>query len=313
MPMSRPAVTIAILNYQRKDLLRRCLEAAVAQEYPDLEIIVVDNASTDGSDAMVEREFPGVRLLRLETNIGCAARNAGVEAARGDIVLTIDNDVLLGSPTDVATAVDVFVRHASAACVNFKIVGADGRLLRRDWCHPRDAAQWADAEFLTDYVLEGASAHRRTAFLRTGGYWPALFLGHEGWDLGLRLLRDGHDLVYSPRVAVVHLASPEARPSSRIYYTFTRNGIWVALRNYPAPEAASRIVVTLALMAFSAARAGQSRAYVRGVLDAIRGVRAAMASRQTMAGAVAARIKELRRLDLSFWQKVKRHWVERPI
>jgi hypothetical protein len=66
-------------------------------------------------------------------------------------------------------------------------------------------------------------------------------------------------------------------------------------------------------MAFSAARAGELRAYARGVRDALRGVRAALESRHAMRGATAARLKELRRFDLTLWQKVKRHWVERPI
>jgi glycosyltransferase involved in cell wall biosynthesis len=74
-----PPVTILVLNYQRKETLRAVLEQAVAQDYPALEIIVVDNASTDGSDRLVEEEFPSVRLLRMPDNLGCAARNEGVK------------------------------------------------------------------------------------------------------------------------------------------------------------------------------------------------------------------------------------------
>ena len=111
------------------------------------------------------------------------------------------------------------------------IVDAAGRLSRRDWCHPRDTS-WSEREFVTDYVLEGASACRREAFLAAGGYWPPLFIGHEGWDLAFRLINAGHDLVYTPTVRVHHMVDPSVRPSSRIYYTFTRNAVWVALRNH---------------------------------------------------------------------------------
>src|SRR5207302_391275 len=149
--------------------LRRALEAARAQRYAPLEVLAVDNASTDGSQAMVRDEFPDVHLVALPENIAAAARNAGVRAAKGEIVFTLDNDVLFTTPDDVARGVAVFERHPRAAIVNFTISGPDGVLSRRDWCHPRDPDRWADTEFSTDYVLEGASACRREAFLAAGG------------------------------------------------------------------------------------------------------------------------------------------------
>ena len=80
-----------------------------------IEIIAVDNASTDGSAEMVRDEFPDVRLVPLPDNIGAAARNAGVAAAKGDVVFTLDNDVLFGSPDDVSHALAVFERRPRAA------------------------------------------------------------------------------------------------------------------------------------------------------------------------------------------------------
>lgn len=311
--MPPPTVTISILNYQRRELLRRALDRAVGQRYAPLDILVMDNASTDGSDRMVEAEFPGVRLIRLPENVGCAARNAGVAAAKGEIVLTIDNDVLLTSPDDVGTAVEVFERYPSVACVNFKILDAGGGLSRRDWCHPRDPRAFADAEFETDYVLEGASAVRRDAFERIGGYWPPLFLGHEGLDLALRLLEAGYDLLYSPRVRVTHLVAAEARPSSRIYYTFTRNAIWVALRNRRGLDAARPIGRDLALMAFTSARAGEFRGYVRGLRDGLVGVPRALATRRPMSRATSRRLRHIRRLAPGLLAKVRRHLEERLI
>src|SRR5206468_2233138 len=130
---------------------------------------------------------------------------------------------LFTTPEDVARGVAAFERHPRAAVVNFTILGPDGVLSRRDWCHPRDPDRWANTEFVTDYVLEGASACRREAFVASGGYWAPFFIGHEGWDLALRLLDAGHELVYTPDVRVRHMVDPTVRPSSRIYYTFTRN------------------------------------------------------------------------------------------
>jgi GT2 family glycosyltransferase len=310
---SSPSVSIAILNYERRDALRRALAAARAQDYPVTEILAVDNASTDGSAEMVRDEFPDVRLVRLPANVAAAARNVGVAAAKGDVVVTLDNDVLFSAPGDVAMALRVFARHPRAAVVNFMIVGADGRLCRRDWCHPRDADTWSETEFATDYVLEGASACRREAFLAAGGYWPPFFIGHEGWDLGLRLLDAGHELIYTPAVRVRHLVDASVRPSGRIYYTFVRNAVWVALRNLPVPAAVGAIARDVALMGFAAARAGQLAAFRRGLVDAVRGARAALATRHPLAPATRTRLAEIRRHKPGLVARARRHVRERLI
>ncbi len=312
--MSLPLVTIAILNYQRKDTLRLVLAQAMAQDYPNLEIIVVDNASTDGSGQMVEQEFPDIRLIRLSENIGCAARNAGITAANGQFVVTIDNDVLLTTPNDIHRIAEMFKQQSpSVACIDFKILDANGNLSQRDWCHPRDWRQFSDQEFLTDYVLEGACALRREAFERVGGYWGPLFLGHEGQDLALRLLGAGYDILYCPDVQVTHLTSTEARPSSRIYYTFTRNSIWVSLRNHRPLIAAREIFKDLALMGFASARAGHWGGYLRGVWDGLTGSSQAISSRLPMSLATYRRFAEIRAEEPGLIYKVNRHIRSRLI
>jgi len=307
-----PGVSIAILNYQRRDALRDALESARAQRHP-AEILAVDNASTDGSAEMVLDEFPDVRLVRLPENIAAAARNIGVATAKGDVVFTLDNDVRFTTPDDVSRALEVLKRHPRAALVNFMIVGPDGTLSRRDWCHPCSPEAWGEREFPTDYVLEGASACRRDPFLASGGYWPPFFIGHEGWDLALRLLDAGHELLYTPAVRVRHLVDGSVRPSSRIYYTFARNAVWVALRNLPGPAAAASIARDLALMGFAAARAGELGAYRRGLVDAVRGAPAALRTRRVLSPVTRARLVEIRRLQPGLVARARRHLCERLI
>jgi GT2 family glycosyltransferase len=305
--------SIAILNYQRRDALRRALEAARDQRHAVLDVIAVDNASTDGSAEMVCDEFPDVRLVRLPDNVGAAARNAGVAAAKGDVVFTLDNDVLFTTPDDVDRGLAVFERYPRAAVVDFTILDRDGNLSHRDWCHPRDPKEWADHEFATDYVLEGASACRRQAFLDAGGYWPPLFIGHEGWDLAFRLIGAQHDLVYTPDVRVRHLVDPTVRPSSRIYYTFTRNAVWVALRHHRGLRALRSIAQDLALMGFAAARAGELAAYRRALVDAVRGARAARATRVPLSPDAYARLRSIRALKPGLLARIRRHARERLI
>ena len=308
-----PCVTIVILNYQRRDTLCRTVAIARGQEYPNYEVLVVDNASTDGSGDMVEALFPDVRLVRLPVNIGCAARNHGVAAARGEIVVTIDNDVLLTSPSDLRTVVELFRQHPSMACINFRILNAAGHLSRRDWCHPRRWSDAANEQFLTDYVLEGASAFRRRAFEKVGGYWAPLFIGHEGLDLAFRLLDAGYDLLYTPDVSVIHLVSATARPSSRIYYTFTRNCLWVALRNHRPLAAAQAILSDVALMAFSSGRARHWGSFFHGLWDGLVGIPQALSARSPLRMNTYDRLKAIRASEPTVIEKLRRHWREQPI
>jgi hypothetical protein len=89
--------------------------------------------------------------------------------------------------------------------------------------------------------------------------------------------------------------------------------VWVALRNLPAPAAATSIARDLALMGFAAARAGQLGAYRRGVADAVRGARRALATRRALAPATRARLAHLRRLRPGVIARARRHIRERLI
>jgi GT2 family glycosyltransferase len=310
--MGTPAISISILNFQRRDTLRRGLGCALSQDHPNFEVLVVDNASTDGSAEMAETEFPSARVVRMAANVGCAARNAGVAAARGPIVVTIDNDVLLDDSTSLRRVEEQFARQPGVVCANFRILDADGRLSRRDWCHPRDFAE-AERPFLTDYVLEGACAFRRAAFLDAGGYWEPFFIGHEGVDLALRLLDAGGDLLYWPDVSVRHLVSAEARPSPRIYYAFTRNSFWIPVRNHRLAAGIVALSRDMALMSFSSLRAGQVRPFLRGAVDGLRGCGRALQTRRPLRTATYQRLRELRRHAPSTLAKARRHFAERPI
>jgi GT2 family glycosyltransferase len=306
-------LSISILNYQRKDTLRSALAAVLSRTTSDTEVLVVDNASTDGSADMVSAEFPNVRVIALRHNLGCAARNVGVAEAKADIVMTLDNDVLLNTANVADTLITLFDSRPSVACIDFKILDRDGMLSARDWCHPRDWRFCAHEEFFTFCVLEGASAFRKRTFEEVGGYWSPLFLGHEGLDLGLRLHAAGYGILYSPNVEVTHLASRTARPASRIYYTFTRNSIWVAIRNHRTAPGLRALLIDLVLMAFTSARAGHLRTYMRGLRDGILGAPEALRTRQPMTRSRYKDLKTLRLKEPTLLQKAVRHWRERTI
>ena len=92
----RPLVSIVILNWNRKDLIRNCLQSIQETDYPNYEIIVIDQGSSDGSVDMLERDFPGIILLRNKKNVGYAnGKNQGFRKARGKYIYMLDNDTLI--------------------------------------------------------------------------------------------------------------------------------------------------------------------------------------------------------------------------
>ncbi len=110
-----PLVSVIVPSYNSRKTLRACLESAFAQSHPALEVVVVDDASTDGSGA-IARAY-GCTLIRQQRNRGVsAARNAGVAASRGEILFFLDSDVAL-APDAVACAVRVLGEDQGCGCV----------------------------------------------------------------------------------------------------------------------------------------------------------------------------------------------------
>src|SRR5437868_13532539 len=93
--MSRP-VSVIVLNYNGLRFLDDALTTLLAQEYPEFEVILVDNASKDGSAEYVRSNFPSVRILALDSNLGFAeGNNRGVDVAEHDLIVLLNNDVIL--------------------------------------------------------------------------------------------------------------------------------------------------------------------------------------------------------------------------
>ena len=268
--MSR-AVTISILTYKRHQHLRRALASALRYVDQVAEIIVVDNAAEPELKSLLAAEYPAVRYIAAASNAGCEGRNIGLRAAGSPIVVTLDDDVELSSRDCIAEVEAAFSRDPLLACLNFAVTGVDGKVLERDWCHPRPIAH-AAREFETHFILEGACALSREKVLSVGGYPAEFFLGHEGVDLGYRLIGSGWRVVHTPRVSTTHHAAIEHRPDWRVFYYYTRNGIWVVYRSFPPLMAIPRVLAHLATMGFFSLRAMQVSAYLRGCVDGVRGL-----------------------------------------
>ncbi|MGD8969515.1 MAG: glycosyltransferase family 2 protein, partial [Anaerolineae bacterium] len=194
-----PAVSIVIPNWNGVGHLPTCLESLRRQSFQDFEVIVADNGSTDGSLALLSRDYPEVQVLDLGENRGFAgACNAGMQAARGAFIALLNNDTEV-DPRWLAEVVAAFERHPEAGMVASKMLLFD----RRDVFHTagdfyrvdglpgnrgvwqRDEGQYDEEEYVFG-ACGGSAAYRRAMLEQVGLLDEDFFFSCEDVDLAWR-------------------------------------------------------------------------------------------------------------------------------
>jgi len=221
-PLRSPRVYAVVLNWNRYELTRACVESILEADYPDLRIIIVDNASSDGSAQRLRVDFPGAALIANGANLGFARGcNVGIRAALEDpgcaYVLLLNNDATL-EPSAIRVGVEAAERDDSVGAVGAKILRsrsdrriwhAGGRIsLWRGAAITRGLAQLDRGQFdHAEYVgfLTGACMLIRRKLLSAAGPLPEeYFFGVEEWDYSLTATRLGMKLLYEPRMLAYH-------------------------------------------------------------------------------------------------------------
>ena len=202
--------TVVIPTLNARELLRDAL-ASLAGET----VVVVDNASTDGTEELVERDFPGVRLLRNEENLGFGrAVNLGAAEAESDVLVLVNNDVVCepGFVTQICApfaddrvgmAAGVLLQAASPGLIDSAGIEVDPTLLAFDYLWNRPVGE---LERAADPLgpCGGAAAYRLSAFREAGGFDEAFFAYWEDVDLSLRLRLAGWECRLAPRARALH-------------------------------------------------------------------------------------------------------------
>ncbi|WP_338340660.1 glycosyltransferase family 2 protein [Burkholderia vietnamiensis] len=237
-----PRVTAVVLTYRRADELARTLARLTA--LPDRPtIVVVDNGSDNATAALVRERFAHVTLVHAPGNVGASGRNLGVAVARTRHVAFCDDDTWW-APGSIAEAANLLDAYPHVAAVTARVlVGAEERedptcALMAD--SPLDASVALPGRPILG-LLAGATAFRRDAYLRAGGYHPRYFLGGEEALLALDLYRAGAWLVYAPQLTVHHYPSTQRDARARRSVS-TRNDVWTAWLRWPAGAAFAHTV-----------------------------------------------------------------------
>jgi GT2 family glycosyltransferase len=240
-------VSVIVVNWNRRDLLRACLKSLTNQTQTDFEVIVVENGSVDGSGEMVAGEFPAVRLIRNSENRGfCAANNQGIQASKAEFIALLNNDAE-ADPRWLAALVDSFQGRADFGMAASKIlvwenpqrIDKAGHLIYPDGQNRgRGSGETDIGQY--DHLEEAlwpdgcAAMYRREMLDSIGGFDEDLFAYADDAELGLRARIAGWRCVYVPTAVVRHhRGATLGLGSGRRLALIERNRLLLAAKLFP--------------------------------------------------------------------------------
>jgi GT2 family glycosyltransferase len=217
-------ISLSIVNTNNRELLIGCLETVHAgvTPYVEVEVVVLDNASDDGSAAAVRQQFPDVRLIRQEFRAGFGANhNTVIRSSTGRYIYVLNEDTE-SEDWGFARIVAEMDANPKVAALGPRLVDQDGRHQRSAWRFPTPAVSLlgiptlgqfgiaqskGDEPRTVDWVMGAALLLRREALDAVGLFDEDFFIYFEEVDLCLRLHRAGWEMRYFPAVTVVHYES----------------------------------------------------------------------------------------------------------
>ncbi len=255
-------VSIAIVSWNASPFLGPCLQSILQDGYnSNIEIIIVDNASRDGSADLVERDFPGVVVVRNNLNTGFAkATNQAIRLSRGRYVLLLNPDTLL-SPSAIPMMVHFLDQHPRAAAVGPRVLNCNGETTESYAPFPglsvalRGARIMMTASYncllesvpsepkIVDWICGACMMVRKEALKQVGLLDEGFFMYWEETDLCWRLWKQGWEVYYLPQAHIIHYgAGSSAQVSDKPYLNGLLLNEWIAsahrfLRKHYSPWA----------------------------------------------------------------------------
>jgi len=269
-----PRVTVAILAFNRCDAVRITLSKTLSElDYPSdaLDVILVDNASTDGTAKMVAEEFPTVRLMHLERNVGMAGINQAFAAAQGKWCLALDDDCWIDGPSLKLAVAAAEANRADLVTFRVRSSKVDGYF-------------FTNSGLLSFWGCAALISHRALSLL--DGYDPFIFIWNNELEFTMRFLNAGLRHLFLRDVTAVHMKSPTTEFQPRAHTFALRHAGYAAAKLLSATDAARVIgrlmlVITLDVVA-------QAPMAVRSFPALVEGVRAGLRARQPIRPEVSA-------------------------
>ncbi len=261
---SFPLVSIIILNYNGLEHLKTCLDSVLSTDYPNFEVIVVDNGSTDGSVEFIKNTYPSVKLLRLSRNIYTAGGYmAGVLIAKGKYVAILNNDVEVDrnwlKPLVEALEKIPWAAAADAKYKNFfdrrrfDDTAAAGRWIDyfgNNYTRGANELDFGQYDKIT-YIFAAQTIFKRDILMKIGGFDTSYIFGYEDIELCWRLNLAGYKVLYVPQAVIYHKSGATTRDKQtrrlkpELFYLNKRNRLITLIKNYSILNAMIALTVTL--------------------------------------------------------------------
>lgn len=247
--MSNINTTVIIVNWNGRRFLSECLSALMEQTVKPLEIIVVDNASTDGSQDIVDN-FPCVRLISLKENVGFAKGNniaINSSSTKSEWIALLNPDAF-ADPRWLESLLQAALEHPTIDVFGSKLVNASnsleldgigdvyhisGLVWRRGHGMPTSSMEEVASEIFSPCAA--GALYRKSALVAVGGFDEDFFCYTEDVDLGFRLRLAGYRCYYAPRSILYHVGSgiTGGKNSNFSVYFGHRNLVWMFLKDMP--------------------------------------------------------------------------------
>lgn len=232
-----PLVSVIIVNYNGKAHLEKCLLSLMQNDYGNYEIILVDNNSVDSSVEFVQKNYPSIKVVKLEKNLGFAEpNNLGAKESKGDFLLFLNNDTI-PNPNFITELVKVAKDPEIAICQSL-LLKPDGTIdSSGDFVDMYGRAYSSREKAITVRQIlsaRGASMMiRKDRFWEFGGFDKNFFASFEDVDLGLRAWIWGYRVVLVPSSVVYHLGGQTIQKlSSEISFHGVKNTLLLRLTNF---------------------------------------------------------------------------------
>ena len=237
--MLKKLVTVIVVNWNGKQHLEDCFSSLLKQDYPALEIIMVDNASNDGSVEFAKKKFSSIKIIKNQINIGFGpAVNKGMAIGKGEYLLFLNNDIslepdciskltksmeisdiggaipkiLFFDKRDVINSFGVDVNYVGIACPRL-IYEKDSKSLKEE-----------------EVPCGGIFMLHRNIVEKLGGFDESIFFYHEDHDLSWRIRLLGMKLIANPKAVIYHKYH-FSRNKNKFYYS-EKNRLYLLLKNY---------------------------------------------------------------------------------
>jgi len=256
-----PLVSVIVLNYNAGKLLLNCIESIKKSAYKNLEIIVVDNISTDKSQKICKEKYPDIKLIQNDENFGyCEGNNIGIREAEGDYIIILNPDTIVESNwiEELISAYNKFgeglyqPKHLS---LNKKTVymSAGNMLNIFGFGYAREKGNKDENQFNKIEEIgyaSGTCLFTSSAVLKKVGLFdPFIFLYHDDLDLGWRASQLGIKSYYVPTSLIYHAESYSLKWNAEKFYWLERNRKYCILTHY-SKQTYSKIFPTLLAVDF---------------------------------------------------------------